>query len=177
MNDEALWRPETTRADATAVNRYRAFVNERYDRNLDSYAALHQWSVDQFAECLSSISGGTDLVGCLVAGNPAGAVYRGECQVPTLGMDIAVYDDKGDRLQGEMGEIFCATPFPSIPLGFWKSTAPWRLCPKCWKPSPSVRTAATIPRVREKCTTTDGFYIGIRTNLSGKIGLRGANCV
>lgn len=70
--------------------------------------------------CLSSISGGTDLVGCLIAGNPAGPVYRGECQVPTLGMDIAVFDDNGDRLAGEMGELVCTTPFPSIPLGFWK---------------------------------------------------------
>jgi len=70
--------------------------------------------------CLSSISGGTDLVGCLIAGNPAGAVYRGECQAPTLGMDIAVYDDSGNRLEGEMGELVCTTPFPSVPLGFWR---------------------------------------------------------
>ena len=69
--------------------------------------------------CLSSIAGGTDLVGCLIAGNPAAPVYRGECQVPTLGMDIAVFDDDGNRLAGEMGELVCATPFPTIPLGFW----------------------------------------------------------
>jgi acetoacetyl-CoA synthetase len=33
-------------------------------------------------------------------------------------MDIAVYDDDGNRLHGQMGELVCATPFPSTPLGF-----------------------------------------------------------
>ena len=69
--------------------------------------------------CLSSVSGGTDLIGCFVAGDPAGPVLRGEAQVPALGMDVAAYSPEGERVFGEKGELVCARPFPSMPLGFW----------------------------------------------------------
>jgi acetoacetyl-CoA synthetase len=69
---------------------------------------------------LASISGGTDLCGCLVAGVPTQPVYAGEIQAPGLGMGIAVYDDAGRPLgPGEQGELVCTTAFPSMPLGFW----------------------------------------------------------
>lgn len=68
---------------------------------------------------LASMSGGTDLCGCLVAGNPIGAVHAGEIQAPGIGLDIGVIDDEGNRLgPGEQGELICWTPFPSIPLRF-----------------------------------------------------------
>ena len=69
---------------------------------------------------LASISGGTDLCGCLVAGDPTGPVYAGEIQRPGLGMAIAVFDDDGES-QGphQPGELVCRAPFPSMPLGFW----------------------------------------------------------
>jgi acetoacetyl-CoA synthetase len=73
---------------------------------------------------LTSISGGTDLCGCLVAGDPSGPVYAGEIQRPGLGMDIAVYDEAGAPLgAGESGELVCRAPFPSMPLGFWADPA------------------------------------------------------
>ena len=69
---------------------------------------------------LASISGGTDLCGCLVAGDPTSPVWRGEIQRPALGLDIDVVDDAGSSLPpGEKGELVCRTPFPSMPLGFW----------------------------------------------------------
>ncbi|MEE9414618.1 MAG: acetoacetate--CoA ligase [Acidimicrobiales bacterium] len=68
---------------------------------------------------LSSMSGGTDLCGCLVAGNPNGAVFAGEIQVAGLGMDIAVVDDDGVDTGTGQGELVCRAPFPSMPLGFW----------------------------------------------------------
>ena len=68
---------------------------------------------------LASISGGTDLCGCLVAGDPTGAVYAGEIQRPALGLDIEVVDTAGNPVgPGERGELTCSTPFPSMPLGF-----------------------------------------------------------
>ncbi len=69
--------------------------------------------------CLSSISGGTDLLGCFVGGNPNGAVWRGEIQAPALGMDVRVFDDLGNSVVGEKGELVCANAFPSMPIGFW----------------------------------------------------------
>jgi acetoacetyl-CoA synthetase len=69
--------------------------------------------------CLSSISGGTDIVSCFVLGNPAGPVWRGEIQAKGLGMAVEVFDERGKPLQGEKGELVCTKPFPSMPIGFW----------------------------------------------------------
>ncbi len=69
---------------------------------------------------LASFSGGTDICGCFVIGDPTGPVHRGEIQVPALGMDVAVFDDGGSPLsEGEQGELVCRNAFPSMPLEFW----------------------------------------------------------
>ena len=69
--------------------------------------------------CLSSISGGTDIVGCFVAGNPIGPVWRGEIQAPCLGMDVVVYNEGGIPVTEEKGELVCRNVFPSMPVAFW----------------------------------------------------------
>jgi acetoacetyl-CoA synthetase len=69
--------------------------------------------------CLSSISGGTDIVSCFVLGNPVGPVWRGEIQAKGLGMAVEVFDDQGRSLRGEKGELVCTRPFPSMPVAFW----------------------------------------------------------
>jgi len=69
--------------------------------------------------CLSSVAGGTDLIGCFVGGNPIGPVWRGEIQARCLGMAVEVFDDEGRPLRGEKGELVCTKPFPSMPIGFW----------------------------------------------------------
>jgi len=69
--------------------------------------------------CLSSIAGGTDIVGCFMGGNPIGPVWRGEIQKRHLGMAVAVFDDEGKPLVGEKGELVCTKPFPSMPIYFW----------------------------------------------------------
>ncbi|MFB9136674.1 acetoacetate--CoA ligase [Vibrio olivae] len=68
---------------------------------------------------LASISGGTDICGCFVIGSPISPVYRGECQVPALGMDVAVLNDKAESVIGERGELVCLNSFPNQPIGFW----------------------------------------------------------
>jgi len=70
--------------------------------------------------CLSSISGGTDIVSCFALGNPTAPVWRGELQCKGLGMAVEVWSDDGQRLAEGKGELVCARPFPSMPLGFWK---------------------------------------------------------
>jgi len=70
--------------------------------------------------CLSSISGGTDIVGCFVGGNPIGPVWRGEIQARGLGMAVEVFDEEGNALgPGQKGELVCTRPFPSMPVRFW----------------------------------------------------------
>ena len=68
---------------------------------------------------LASISGGTDIVSCFVGGNPTGPVWRGEIQAAALGMKVEVFDEQGNPLVGEKGELVCTMPFPSMPIGFW----------------------------------------------------------
>ena len=69
--------------------------------------------------CLSSISGGTDIISCFALGNPTLPVHRGEIQCRGLGMRVEVFDDEGNAVQGEKGELVCTAPFPSMPVGFW----------------------------------------------------------
>jgi acetoacetyl-CoA synthetase len=68
---------------------------------------------------LASISGGTDIVGCFVLGNPIGPVWKGEIQARGLGMAVQVFDEHGHSVVGQKGELVCTMPFPSMPLGFW----------------------------------------------------------
>ncbi len=69
--------------------------------------------------CVSSISGGTDIVSCFALGNPTLPVYRGELQCAGLGMDLAFFDDHGNTLPKGKGELVCRKSFPSMPVHFW----------------------------------------------------------
>jgi acetoacetyl-CoA synthetase len=70
--------------------------------------------------CLSSISGGTDICGCFVLGNPILPVWRGEIQCRALGLKVEVFDEEGRPVMERKGELVCTRPFPSLPVGFWK---------------------------------------------------------
>ncbi len=68
---------------------------------------------------LASISGGTDIVSCFVLGNPSSDVFSGEIQCAGLGMDVDVFNEDGQSIKLEKGELVCKSPFPSKPLYFW----------------------------------------------------------
>jgi len=67
----------------------------------------------------NSISGGTDINGCFVAGNPISPVYAGELQGPALAMKVKAYDEDGNAVFDQQGELVCEAPSPSMPLYFW----------------------------------------------------------
>ncbi len=69
--------------------------------------------------CLSSISGGTDILSCFALGNPLLPVYRGELQCRGLGMDVAILNESGESIRDEKGELCCLNPFPSMPVYLW----------------------------------------------------------
>ncbi|KPM00088.1 acetoacetate--CoA ligase [Vibrio splendidus] len=71
---------------------------------------------------LASISGGTDICGCFVLGNPISPVYRGECQQAGLGVDIKVFNSSGQQVDHERGELVCTNSLPNFPVGFWNDT-------------------------------------------------------
>ena len=68
---------------------------------------------------LSSISGGTDIVSCFVLGNLYQPVILGEIQNKGLGMNVDVFNEKGESLKNKKGELVCKNSFPSMPLKFW----------------------------------------------------------
>ena len=82
---------------------------------------LFEWVYQDVADQmpLMSISGGTDLVGCFMAGNPNLPVYSGEIQCKGIGMGTEAFTPEGQPTVGEKGELVCTTPFPSMPVFFW----------------------------------------------------------
>lgn len=68
---------------------------------------------------LSVISGGTDFAGAFIAGLPTLPVVEGEMQCRCLGAAIEAWNEKGEPLTDEVGELVCTKPMPSMPLHFW----------------------------------------------------------
>ena len=68
---------------------------------------------------LASISGGTDIISAFVLGNPLLPVRRGEIQCRGLGMAVDVFNEHGQPVREEKGELVCTKSFPSMPVGFW----------------------------------------------------------
>ena len=89
---------------------------------------------------LASISGGTDLNGCFALGNPMDPVYTGELQCRGLGMRVEAFDETGNPVIGQQGELVCTAPFPSMPIYFWDDpdgskyrSAYFDVYPNCWR--------------------------------------------
>ncbi|MCH9025118.1 MAG: AMP-binding protein, partial [candidate division Zixibacteria bacterium] len=84
-------------------------------------APQFEWCYQQVKEDmqLSSISGGTDIVSCFALGNPTLPVHAGEIQCRGLGMKVETYNDNGQLVANEVGELVCSAPFPSRPIYFW----------------------------------------------------------
>ncbi|MBT8435690.1 MAG: acetoacetate--CoA ligase, partial [Gammaproteobacteria bacterium] len=69
--------------------------------------------------CLASVSGGTDIVSCFLISCPLLPVYRGEIQCRGLGMAVEVFDDDGNAVRNQKGELVCTQTFPCQPVYFW----------------------------------------------------------
>ena len=65
---------------------------------------------------LSSVAGGTDIIACFAVGNPTLPVYRGELQCRGLGMKMEIFNDQGEPVREQKGELVCTAPFPSMPV-------------------------------------------------------------
>jgi acetoacetyl-CoA synthetase len=67
----------------------------------------------------ASISGGTEIIGCFLLGNPTLPVWRGELTCVALGMAVNVFDERDAPVIGHKGDLVCTEPFPAMPLTFW----------------------------------------------------------
>ncbi len=81
----------------------------------------YRWIYDEVKPdlWLASISGGTDIAGGFVVGSPTLPVYEGELQCRNLGCAVHAFDEGGRPVIGEVGELVCTQPIPSMPLFFW----------------------------------------------------------
>lgn len=68
---------------------------------------------------LISLSGGTDVCSAFVGGCPLLPVYAGEIQCRMLGSKVEAFDEKGNALMNELGEMVLTQPMPSMPVYFW----------------------------------------------------------
>lgn len=81
----------------------------------------YRWVADEFGPdvLLNVGSGGTDVCSGIVQGSPLQPVWVGEISGPCLGVDAQAFDEKGEPVVGELGELVITTPMPSMPVGFW----------------------------------------------------------
>jgi acetoacetyl-CoA synthetase len=104
---------------------------------------------------LSSASGGTEIMGCLIGANPWGGVLRGELQAPALGFDMAVFDADGQSVTNAKGELVCRSPFPSLPLGLLGDPHGARFQETYFSQNPGMWTQGDFAETR----TESGGYV------------------
>lgn len=114
---DALKKAGLKPADSHSLSSLRAMLSTGSPLAPESFDFVYEHIKSDI--CLSSITGGTDIISCFALGNPTLPVYRGEIQCIGLGMDVAAFDDDGNAVLGRKGELVCRRPFPSMPIGFW----------------------------------------------------------
>ncbi|MDH6196305.1 acetoacetyl-CoA synthetase [Mycobacterium frederiksbergense] len=79
------------------------------------------WLRDNVGERIqvASISGGTDVVSAFIGGVPTVPVWPGELSAPYLGVALDAWDESGNPVRGEVGELVITKPMPSMPIAFW----------------------------------------------------------
>ena len=87
---------------------------------------------------LAPLSGGTDFAGAFVIGNPLSDVREGEMQSKSLGCAVYAFDDNGNSVVGQVGELVCTKPLPSMPLYFWGDKQNKRLIESYFDTFPGV---------------------------------------
>ncbi|MCB0518984.1 MAG: acetoacetate--CoA ligase [Lewinellaceae bacterium] len=68
---------------------------------------------------LCSMAGGTDICTAWVGGCPLLPVFKGEIQCRCLGASLEAWNEMGEPIQGEVGELVVTKPMPSMPVFFW----------------------------------------------------------
>jgi acetoacetyl-CoA synthetase len=86
---------------------------------------VQRWGVEQFQPLgrpgiwWCNISGGTDFAGAFIGGNRELPQVPGQMQCRMLGCAVEAWNEQGQPVIGEVGELVCTKPIPSMPLYFW----------------------------------------------------------
>ena len=110
-----------------------------------------RWIGDAVGEHVQicSVSGGTDVCAAFVGSAPTVPVWLGEISCAALGAAVVAYDEKGEELLDEVGELVITKPMPSMPVAFWNDPDGTRLreayfdeFPGVWRHGDWVRRTA-----------------------------------
>ncbi len=99
-----------------------------------------QWVYTQVSNtvALESLSGGTDVCTAFIGGTRLQPIFAGELQAPMLGAKIQSFNEAGEAVSNEVGELVIAAPMPSMPLYFWNDPAMVRYRESCFAMFPGV---------------------------------------
>lgn len=115
------------------------------------YESQFAWIANAFKNIpVQSVSGGTDMIGCLVLGHPDEPVTMGDSQCLSLGIDVRVMSEGELSRVGE-GELVVVKPFPSQPVFFWNDPQQEKLIASYFEANPGVWTHGDEIRI-----STDG---------------------
>ena len=160
IDDQRITHFGTSPMFLSAVNK--AGYSPKDNHQLDSLRAilstgsplpadLFTWVYEEVASVpLMSGSGGTDIVGYFMGGNPNLPVYSEELQCKSLGMNILAYNTEGQSVVCEKGELVCVTPFPSTPIYFWNDKAGEKYHQAYFEKFPGVWTHGDFIEITER---------------------------
>src|SRR5262249_30085546 len=67
-----------------------------------------------------NISGGTEVGACFLSPHPVQALSPCSLGGPSLGMAVDVFDDAGNSVRGQVGELVCTKPWPGMTRGLYR---------------------------------------------------------
>jgi acetoacetyl-CoA synthetase len=142
-----------------------------------------QWVYEHAKEdiLLFSACGGTDVCTAFLSGCPLVPVWAGESSCRCLGDKVAAFDDEGNPVVGEVGELVITEPMPSMPIFFWNDPHGQRyrdsyfdMYPGVWRHGDWIRitergsavilgrSAATLKRMGVRMGSSD-FYTAVES--------------
>jgi acetoacetyl-CoA synthetase len=121
---------------------------------------------------LASISGGTDPNTAFLGTCPIAPVYAGEMQARGLGAAVYAYDEAGQPVYGEVGELVCAQPMPSMPLYFWGDTDGRRYFDSYFDMYPGVWRHGDWLKLSPRAETVTGIIYGRSDSTINRHGIR-----
>jgi acetoacetyl-CoA synthetase len=121
---------------------------------------------------LASISGGTDPNTAFLGTCPIAPIYAGEMQARGLGAAVYAYDDAGRAIYGEVGELVCAQPVPSMPLYFWGDEGGRRYFDSYFDVYPGVWRHGDWLKLERRPETVTGVIYGRSDSTINRHGIR-----
>ncbi len=137
-------------------------------------ADAYEWAYRHISSdmLLASISGGTDPATAFVGCCPTLPVYAGEMQCRGLGIATYAFNDAGEPVYNEVGELVCTEPFPSMPLYFWGDQDGKRYAQSYFETWPNVWQHGDWLKLIPRAESVTGVIYGRSDSTINRHGIR-----